>query len=58
MSSGNADFNDINVAVAKNSDVQVEVVADFSTAITPAQVFQLGLSAIEARDSNSIALTG
>lgn len=57
MSSGNADFNDINVAVAKNSDVQVEVVADFSTAITAGQIFQLGLSAIEARDSNSIALT-
>ncbi len=57
MSSGNADFNDINIAVAKNSDVQVEVVADFSTAITPAQIFQLGLSAIEARDSNSITLT-
>lgn len=57
MSSGNADFNDINIVVPKNGDVQVEVVADFSTAIAPTETFKLGLSSIEARDSNSITIS-
>ena len=56
MSSWNADFNDISVKVTKNTDVSVEVVADFSTAIVPTQTFQVGLSTIEARDSNSITV--
>ena len=58
MSTGNADFNDININVAKNSDVEVEVVADFSTAIAVNKTLKLTLSSIEARDSNSITLTG
>ena len=57
MSTGNADFNDINVKVPKNTDVTVKVVADFSTAITNGQVFQLALNTIEATDSNSIVIS-
>jgi len=56
MSTWNADFNDININITKNSDVSVEVIADFSTAITSAQHFQLALTTVEARDSNSISL--
>lgn len=56
MSSWNADFNDINVLVGKNKDVTVKVIADFSTAITTSQIFDLKLSSVEARDVNSITL--
>ncbi|MFA5917351.1 MAG: S-layer homology domain-containing protein [Candidatus Gracilibacteria bacterium] len=56
MSTGNADFNDINVKITKNSDVTVKVVADFSTAVASGELFQIALSAIEARDANSVNL--
>ncbi|MDD3646395.1 MAG: hypothetical protein PHH06_03225 [Candidatus Gracilibacteria bacterium] len=56
MSSGNADFNDINIVIPKNDAVQVSVVADFSTAINVNEEFQLELTNVEARDSNSITL--
>lgn len=60
MSAGNADFNDINILVSKNSDVTLKVVWDFSSAVTAAQVFQIALnssSLIEARDSNWISIS-
>jgi hypothetical protein len=59
MSTGFADFNDISIKVAKNTDVAMKVVADFSTAITSGSGFQMVLttSNVEARDTNSITLS-
>lgn len=56
MATGLADFNDINVSVPKNTDVTVSVVGDFTTSVSPLQVFKLRLNNVEARDSNSITL--
>ncbi|MFA5917643.1 MAG: hypothetical protein WC850_05420 [Candidatus Gracilibacteria bacterium] len=56
MASGSVNFNDINLGLGKNTSVTVKVVADFSTAITPGQKFQVGLSAITAIDSNANTL--
>jgi hypothetical protein len=59
MSSGAADFNDINVKVTKNQSVTFKVVVDFSTAITANQTFTAVLADtdVEARDVNSVALS-
>lgn len=59
MSTGFADFNDISVKVAKNTDVALKVVADFSTAISSGSGFQMVLddANVEARDTNSITLS-
>jgi len=59
MSSNYADFNDIALKVAKNSDVTVKLVADFSSSISNNQQFNISLSSseVEARDSNGVTLS-
>jgi hypothetical protein len=56
MSTGVADFNDINIKILKNTDATVKVVANFSTALTSGQQFKVALQSVEARDSNSLTL--
>lgn len=61
MSSGYADFNDINITVAKNSSVTVRVAADFSSAISSQQRFELAIASatndVTAKDVNSVDVT-
>ncbi len=56
MSTGVADFNDINIKILKNTDATVKVVANFSTALTSGEQFKVALQSVEARDSNSLTL--
>ena len=56
MSSGFADFNDINVKIPKNGSVTAKVVATFSTAIADTQTIKFKVDSIEGRDANSITL--
>lgn len=56
MSSGYADFSDVNFTIAKNTSVVIEVKVSFSTAISNSQFVKLNLNTIEARDVNSISL--